>query len=59
MQQMSWELMKIYKLKIYEIRYWSYFLLVTLHVSYVCFVKQAPGFIFMSFSIEAVPEYHF
>ena len=43
MQQISWEVMKIYPLKIYEIRYWSFFLSVTLHVSYVCFMKQTPG----------------
>ena len=35
--------MKIYPKKIYEIKYWSFFLTVTLHVSYVCFTKQAPG----------------
>ena len=37
-QQSSWEVMKICPLKIAEIRYWSFFLLVTLHISYVCFV---------------------
>ena len=42
MQQISWEVMEIYPLKIYEIRYWSFFLSVTLHISYVCLVKQAP-----------------
>ena len=39
----SWEVMKICPLKISEIRYWSFLLSVTLHVSYVCYVKQAPG----------------
>ena len=34
--------MEIYPLEIYEIRYWSFFLSITLQVSYVCFVKQAP-----------------
>ena len=43
MQQISWGVMKVYPLKIYEISYWSFFLSVTLHVSSVCFVKQAPG----------------
>ena len=38
--------MKICPLKIHEMRYWSLFLTVTLlHVSYVCFVKQAPGLV--------------
>ena len=43
MQQISWEVMKVYPLKIYEIRYWSFFLPVTLSVSFLCFMKQAPG----------------
>ena len=43
MQQISLEVIKIYPLKIYEIRYWSFFLSFTLHISYVCFVEQAPG----------------
>ena len=42
MQQVTWVVMQIYPSKIYEIRYWSFFLSVTLHVSYMCFVKQAP-----------------
>ena len=41
MQQISWEAIEICPLKISGIRYWSFFLSVT-HVSYVCFVKQAP-----------------
>ena len=43
MQQISCEVMNIYPFKIYEIRYWSFFLSVTSHLSYVCFVKQAPA----------------
>ena len=43
MQQISWEVIEIYPLKIYEIRYCSFFLSVKLHVSYVCFMKLAPG----------------
>ena len=35
--------MKIYPWKISEIRYLRLFLSDTLHVSYLCFVKQAPG----------------
>ena len=43
MQQDSWKVMKIYSLKIFEIRYWSFFVSVALRVSSACFVKQAPG----------------
>ena len=32
MQQISWEVLKVYPLKIYEIRYWSFFLSVTLYL---------------------------
>ena len=43
MQQIRREVMNIYPSKIYEIRYWSFFLSVTSHVSYACFVNQAPA----------------
>ena len=43
MQQISWEVMKIYLLKIYDIRYRSFVLSFALNVSYVRFVKHAPG----------------
>ena len=43
MQQISWEVMKIYLLKIYDIRYRSFVLSFALSVSYVRFVKHAPG----------------
>ena len=43
MQLISWEVMKIYPLEIYEIRYLSFVLSGTLHVSYVCPVQQTEG----------------
>ena len=48
MQQISWEVMKIYPLKIYGIRYWSFFLSGMSHVSYVCFLKHSPEHQFTS-----------
>ena len=36
-----WKVIEFYPSTIYEIRHWSFISLVTLHVSYVCFLKQA------------------